>query len=93
LEHTRVRWYRQEPLRIADVATDLATQLLGTGWLTGGMGWDDQAGKSNLIKPQRHSEDVSGRWQRFTKPLLAGADAAWSCERKARVGRNPKLAC
>ena len=40
--------------RTALVATDLATQSPGTGWPTIGMGRDDQAKKSNPIKPQRH---------------------------------------
>ena len=29
--------------KLRALATDLATQLLGTGWLTEGMAWDDHA--------------------------------------------------
>ena len=53
----------------------LATQLSGTGWLTGGMGWDDQAKNPTGSILSATARDASGGEQRFTKPLLAGADA------------------
>ena len=77
------RSWRPESAKL--MATDLATQLLGTGWLTEGMAWDDQAKNPAGSRLSGTARDTSGRSQRFTKPLLAGADAAWSCERKARV--------
>ena len=70
---------------LAEVATDLATQLSGARWLSEG-----SAGTARRRSPNRSglggtARDASGREQRFTKPLLGGADAAWSCERKARA--------
>ena len=53
------------------VATDLATQLVGTGWLTEGMAWDDQAKNPAGSSLSGTVRDASGRKQRFTKPLLA----------------------
>ena len=53
-------------------ATDLATQLPGTGWLTTGMAWDDQAKNPAGSSLNGTAWDSSGRKQRFTKPLLAG---------------------
>ena len=53
------------------LATDLATQLLGTGWLTEGRSWDDQAKNPAGSSLNNTAWDYSGRKQRFTKPLLA----------------------
>jgi hypothetical protein len=50
------------------LATDLATQLLGTGWLTEG---NDQAKNPAGSSLNNTAWDYSGRKQRFTKPLLA----------------------
>ena len=54
------------------MATDLATQLLGTGWLTEGMTWDDHAKNPAGSSLSGTAWDGSGCSQRFTKPLLAG---------------------
>ena len=53
-------------------ATDLATQLPGTGWPTIGMGRDDQAKKSNPIKPQRHGVGCLGTPAALYKTAAGG---------------------
>ena len=52
--------------RAALVATDLATQLPGTGWLTGGIVCNDQAKNLAGSSLSGIACDASGRPQRFT---------------------------
>src|SRR5947207_455867 len=59
------------------IATDFATQFLGTGWQTGGGGGMANSRSADKSIPTRTRWDGLGPAQRFRNPLLSCLRLAW----------------